>query len=309
MGKSDSTKRGTEMKKERRMQMKKSVVMAACAAFALAGQAAVVISWDGSATDYTPSGQATIGSTGGSTNAPGTAFTKNFEYSTTVAKWTKDSPANYSGTGAQNIYAGYHLTWSNSTASTLTNASTVTMGYLDGTGTEEVRTYQGGNTSSDKTMNYAILFGLNTPGSYGFDDTSSLTAKLRAFQNTGVITNRWIVVADGVTYVSQTEIGALKTTHDTYTLSNPDEIYWAAWTPGSDMSFGNLTFNVAGSSLENITLAGYAENSFTAGGTVGRTSVIAGVTADLSVIPEPATVGMLGLGALVSLVFRRFNGV
>ena len=49
-------------------------------------------------------------------------------------------------------------------------------------------------------------------------------------------------------------------------------------------------------------------NGFWRGNMASEALAIDNVSMDVNVIPEPATVGMLGLGALVALLIRRVRG-
>jgi iduronate 2-sulfatase len=140
----------------------------------------------------------------------------------------------------------------------------------------------------ERQLNFVLLFGLHTEGSYvlhtagryGFDGSSVLTVKARRSAGTDsagatqTIDNRWVVVANGVTYVSESTLGAFTNTATEYTLNNPDEIRWAVWTPGEEMSFGSLTYNVPGNSIEGITHAGIAGNHELNAGTGSRVNEI-----------------------------------
>jgi len=292
---------GKPKQEEMEMKVKKSVIMAACAACALAGQADVVIKFDGATADAATA-QANVGATGTQTLAPGETFTQSLAYSTTVPKFSPGTPANY--LSGQPIYAGHYMMWTNTSASTVTNSGVTALAYRGGTEPEDIQ-ISAGTTSTviGRQLNFAILFELNTSGNYGFDAASTLTINMKAFA-AGERDTRWVVVAgNGSTYVSAATVGSLATSLTDYTLSDPDEINWAVWTPGADMSFGTLTYNVAGSTLTNITHAGIAENGYTLG--TARIGYIAGFEGDLYLIPEPATIGMLGIGALVAMVLRR----
>lgn len=273
------------------LQMKQSVMIAVCAAFALAGQAAVVIRWEGTNANSVTAAAWPFDS-GTKTLSPGGAYTGGLAYSLTTPMWQAGTPANYAS--GQNIYGGVYVMWTNNTAGSVTG-TTARLQYIDGTAPqEEIRMSAGGHTSLLRTGNTVVLFGLNTPGSYGFDASSELTARMRSHLTGGTVESRWVVVADGNTYVSQAALGSFSGV-TTNTLSNPDEINWAVWTPGAAMSFAGLTYNVRGSSLFGITHAGYAENAFMASGESIRTTHLQAFEAKNLFSWEDATDQSLGV--------------
>jgi len=270
------------------MKAKKSVLMAVCAAFALAGQAAVVIKFDGATANALTGSQQNLGVFNAQTNAPGTTFTSSLAYSTTVAKFEPGVPsAKYTG---QKIYGGHYLMWSNSTANTVISRGGAPLAYRDGaqgiSTVENLAFVTGGDTALKRMQNFAILFEINMPGSYGFDATSTLSVNFSYWAlPTATYTNRWVVVADGVTYVSEPQIGLGKrgvSEGVVITIDNPDAINWAVWNPGADMSFGSLAFNVVGSMITNITHAGIAENQFLDSGETTRNVYVYGFETNLN---------------------------
>jgi hypothetical protein len=117
-------------------------------------------------------------------------------------------------------------------------------------------------------------------------------------------TLRYLVVAGGQAYLSDASIAASDQI-TTFTLSNPEAINWAAWTPGATLDFDGLTYDVAGSSLTDISFAGLAFN---------QSSAVAGVNAStydvfeysMVVVPEPSTyAALVGLLALAGVMLRR----
>ena len=253
---------------------------------------AVSIVFDGATANYVDA-QANVGTTGAQTLQPGEAFTQSLPYSTTVPKWEAGTPVNY--LRGPPIYAGHYLMWRNNTASTQTVNSIVATAYRNEiNGCESLLFLNGANTNIQRQANFAVLFERQTSGTYGFGSASQLTARLSAWQNRGEVTNRWVVVAGGITYVSESAVGAL--TNSTaagteYTISNPDEINWAVWNPGANLSFGDLVFDVPGYTIANITHAGYAENAYLASGTLSRNVYVWGFRCDLYIDPGTPTNG------------------
>ena len=260
-------------------------------------QATVVFNFDG-ANANAATANTNIVSTANVTLNTGESYTINRSYSTSTALLSNNG-STYTG---QSIHGGFSASYNNA-------PSTYKMffGILQyiGTASEQLQVNITASNNISRTSGWALMFGTTTnTGSYKFDASSQLTAKQYSTLN-GISEARWVVVANGTTYLSQSTI-ALAVTSTTNTLNNPDEINWAAWNPGADMTFGSLSYTNLGSSLNNITLAGVAVNSNAGSGDpygTGGRYYLQGFTGD--VIPEPATVGMLGLGALITLVLRR----
>jgi hypothetical protein len=290
-----------------------------CWAGAMTVTSAPVILFDGLAEKGSITGWANVGGTGPQRIGPGASYEyTDLAYSTTIPKWRAGDPPNYvfSHSGAlydagvrpesnlstppayvrgQDIYAGYYLKWENVSSDSVTVKSLnfplaftpnpegeypATVQILGVVAPNENRAF------INRTVNFAVLFKCSTPGEYRFDSSSSLKVTVRAWvPAVGNYTNRWVVVAGGVTYVSQTPVtGSMTGVFADYTLDNPDEIRWAVWTPGADLSFGNLTFNVAGNSINGITHAGIAENNVVrAGENDERRIYLGGLEADLAV--------------------------
>jgi hypothetical protein len=279
--------------------MKKSIGCIIGALLGLAGiaQATVVFNFDG----------ATANAATASSNIVGTAATINAGASKTLTLAYNTSTPLLSSNGGtytgQSVYGGFSGTYSNVSASAYTHNFAV-LQYANGASVEDLRSADTfTNNQISRAVGLALLFGPASAGNYQFDGTSVLTAKTGSTLS-GTGEARWVVVANGTTYLSSSTFNP-SGLNITTTLDNPDAINWAAWTPGADMTFGSLSYTNLGSSLNNITLAGVAVNYTAAASDTGTGSryVLSGFTAD--VIPEPATVGMLGLGALLTLALRR----
>jgi hypothetical protein len=263
--------------------------------FTAIAQAAVVFNFNGATANAATENSnmtATVG-----TLTSGQSKTLSVAYSTSTP-FLSSNGSTYTG---QSVYGGFSGTYSNTSGASY-GANFVVWQYANGASVEDLRSADTfTNNQISRAVGLAVLFGTTTnTGTYKFNANSVLTAK-HVSTLTGTANARWVVVANGTTYLSASSFnpgGSSTTTND-----NPDEINWAAWTPGADMSFGSLSYDTLGSSLNNITLAGVAVNYTAAASAGSGRYILQGFTAD--VIPEPATVGMLGLGALLTLALRR----
>jgi hypothetical protein len=267
------------------MSAGKGLILLMSLLFALAGYADEVVKFDGDTANASDIGNSMFQYKAG-TLTPGQSQTYTKAYSTTSPLLT--SGANYTG---QNIYGGSYIRLTNGTASNYAVTAAAILLY-GGNVTPETIKFQPwvSNLQIGREFGAALMFAVTGAENYGFDASSTLSVKMNLSGSGGGITNRWLVVAGGVSYVSEATIN-LSAAMSAKTLDNPDEINWAVWTPGADMSFGSLTFNVAGSSIRNITHAGVAASVSLPGGTFNRSYSMEHFSADLAVISGPMTVG------------------
>lgn len=169
----------------------------------------------------------------------------------------------------------------------------------------------GSNIVSEQ-QNFVVLFPVQTaplgPGEYYvFGPDSSLSWTRNLGFEAGVRTFRFVVVTGALQYYVSGELSTSGSVV-TSTLSNPATALWAAWTPGTDLSFGSLSFDAPGSSLQNITHVGVAVNR-TVSTPNTRVPVLdlMSLEANLRVIPEPSTAALLATFGFASLVLRRHN--
>ena len=279
--------------------MKKTMcVISVFLSLAGAVQAAVVIHFDGATANAATANSNLTAAVG--TIGAGASKTITLGYSTSTPLLSSNGGA-YTG---QSVYGGFSGTYSN-ISGTSTGANFVVLQYANGASVEDLRSADTfTNNQISRAVNLALLFAPATNGTYSLDAASSLTAK-HGSTLTGTAEARWVVVADGTNYLSESSFnpgGSSTTTND-----NPDAINWAAWTPGTDMSFGSLTYNSPGSSLTNITLAGIAVNYTAAAAAGGGRYILQQFTADLSdgtVPPDPNLKKVLLLGDTVMQAYR-----
>jgi len=240
------------------------------------GQAAVVVDFNG-ATANAATANTNILVTGNTTILAGSSQTYTRSYSTSTALLNNNAGATYTG---QSVYGGFSAAYTNTGASSYKQNFGIVQ-YVDGTPEQLQVNITVSNTSMSRAAGWALMFGTTTnTGSYAFDASSRLTAK--QYKNFGGAAEaRWLVVANGTTWLSESTI-ALASTATSNILDNPAAIHWAAWTPGADMIFGALSYDTLGSLLTNITLAGVAVNHSADAADAGGRYYLQAFTADLS---------------------------
>ena len=267
------------------------------AALSLAGlvQAAVVFNFDG-ATANAATGNSNMTATVG-TLVAGQSRTLSVAYSTSTP-FLSSNGSTYTG---QSVYGGFSGTYSNTSGASY-GANFAVWQYANGASVEDLRSADTfTNNQISRAVGLAVLFGPASSGNYKFNASSVLTAK-HGSTLTGTANARWVVVANGTNWLS--ESGFNPGGSSTATLDNPDEISWAAWTPGADMTFGSLSYNTLGSALTNITLAGLAVNySAAASDGLGR-YILQGFTADLDDGTDPNLKKVLLLGDAVMQAYQ-----
>ncbi len=154
-----------------------------------------------------------------------------------------------------------------------------------------------------KKANFAN--GLNT-GAVGFDATSDFS--ITATTWSGISKSLRAVVQNGSTwYISQAENTVA--TAGTKTLSNAASMMWSVWDPTAQANFSgdSLDFSttVAGSTFTDIQAVGVWGRIVD--GATNPSASITTIQIGAVAVPEPATIGMLGLGAIVTLLFRRLR--
>jgi hypothetical protein len=208
------------------------------------------------------------------------------------ANWT-----NIAGKSNGTIYHGISLAILNKT-----NNPAIGFDRLAGTVVNDRIQIGGGTTGETNSLAVALYWNstnfLNGGSAALADETNSLSVTLNG---TGVAPSvRFLVQAGGQWYVSATS--------NTASFSiNGATASWYAFDPAANAMFldtANLGTAVSGTSLGAITAAGvYAQTMKYTGG-----SSLFGMDAfKLTVVPEPATIGMLGLGAISILICRRFR--
>lgn len=272
----------------------------ALAAFLLgtlaASPSSAAVLFDGTA-NYVSANFTVLSSSGTTTSS-----TRTIAYGATTAFLS--AGAGYTG---PSIFGGAYLTQTNSVAGSL--ASPVVL-RNDATNGDYLRFQSplSGGTRQSYTVAAAVLFDSGSAGS-AFGAGSSLTLGSNSFSIAGGSTEaRWLAVDNGLTYVSNATL-TIPTNNTAFaanrTLANPDQINWASWTPGSDLSLGTLDYSVAGSSFTNLTHVGvYYTYTLTSSGAPAFD--IGNFSAVLTTVPEPSSAAALaGLAALALGVRRR----
>jgi len=143
-------------------------------------------------------------------------------------------------------------------------------------------------------MDLALVFATSQPGVATAGDSISITIG----QDTQAF-GRYLVISGGTAYLSQSQVNGGTQSID------PAAETWAVYgiADGSkDMIATNLTFNVPGTNLTDITHVGYYSRNGDASGAVLE---LRGLTADVTPIPEPATVALLALGGAIMCTGRK----
>ena len=117
------------------------------------------------------------------------------------------------------------------------------------------------------------------------------------------------VVKNGNTwYISQTENTTTSSDQKTV-LTDASSALWAVWDPLSSIDSSTLNFSttVAGSTFKDIQAVGFYSHLTRTGAASATIYQVTKMDIGASAIPEPATIGMLGLGALITLLIRRIH--
>jgi len=158
-----------------------------------------------------------------------------------------------------------------------------------------------------------FLNGLDSAASVGFsDETGGATVSLSNLRNknAGVATIAFIAQEGSDWYVSVAWTRPTDAADWAGTLTvNPYAADWYAFDPTANqlLNTGNLGTAKAGSTFTDINAFGIIGQSFGYTGTAANSQKLDFDGFSVALIPEPATIGMLGLGALATLLFRRLR--
>ena len=158
-----------------------------------------------------------------------------------------------------------------------------------------------------------FLNGLDSAGSVGFADQASgasVSLAVLRNKNAGVATIGFIAQEGSDWYVSVAWTRPTNANDWAGTLTiNPYEADWYAFDPAANqlLNTGNLGTAKAGSTFTDVNAFGIIGQSFGYTGTVANSQKLDFDGFSVALIPEPATIGMLGLGALATLLFRRLR--
>ena len=230
--------------------------------------------------------------------------------------YTSAPTANSYATTDGNTNAGYTMSGSTMVAN-LDNAGTFPAfinEHAFTTGSIRWRVIGTSNTSNNMATASWMTFNQDSwdnlsVGSVVFDNTSSMSVTL---SNNGIQTLRFMVVADGTYYLSDTTSTA--NTGGTFNLTGLDTENWWTYSNGGNTD-GTILFNqgsessVVGSALNNITAVGlYADKvGFDASGITATSEYDLNVQGFVATaVPEPSTYALLGgLMALGLVLVRR----
>lgn len=148
-------------------------------------------------------------------------------------------------------------------------------------------------------------------GDVGFDaaGSSAFTFKNAGTWSAQTALLRAVVQNGSTWYISQAyNLGTVNSTSPAVNiLSDAYSALWAVWDPSNlDSALLPSSFTVPGSALTDIQALGVYANLDKS--TVGTFSAsVSTIQIGAVAVPEPATVGMLGLGALVAMLIRRIK--
>jgi hypothetical protein len=159
------------------------------------------------------------------------------------------------------------------------------------------------NNDATATVAVNLSFALGGPtgtagsGSLALRGSSSMTVSgYMYWQNKGdqASLTHYLTLADSAELtVNNADVKAINSSVLVVNFEQADNRYTPTWTLGEAVDFNQATIQYQ----INGTNTTFADSRFVKNGT----------TLSLTVIPEPATIGMLGLGALVTLLIRRLG--
>jgi hypothetical protein len=149
--------------------------------------------------------------------------------------------------------------------------------------------------------------GLST-GSVGFDENSTFKFTAPSWR-ADTKDARAVVLNGSKWYISlDKSLNSAQGTTPITISANASTCLWVEFNPLTSIDFDAINFagdSVAGSTFKDIQAAGmYAHMTKVA---TGVQTSITSIEIGGALVPEPATVGMLGLGALVTVLFRRIR--
>lgn len=146
--------------------------------------------------------------------------------------------------------------------------------------------------------------GLSAASAIGFSSSDGFVMSVAQY-NADSKSLRAVVKNGNTWYISQAANVNTTASAQKIVLTDAANALWAVWDPLTSIDAASLDFTstVAGSTFTDIQAVGFYEHMVKAasGPIFAVTKMDIGATA----IPEPATVGMLGLGCLVVLGIRR----
>jgi hypothetical protein len=156
-----------------------------------------------------------------------------------------------------------------------------------------------------------FLNGLNAAGPVGFSDqTNGASVSLSALRNSGSgVATVGFIVQEGADWYFSLAFTRAATNSDfsgTITL-NPYAADWYAFDPliNQLVNTSDLGTAKAGSTFADINAFGVLGQSFGFNGTAGNSQKFDVTGFSVAMVPEPSTVGLLGLGAVIALWLGR----
>ncbi len=141
-------------------------------------------------------------------------------------------------------------------------------------------------------------------------DAASVSMAILRNKNGGTATIAFVVQEGTDWYATIATNRAVSGSDWSGTLTvNPYTADWYAYDPSANqfLNTDDLGAAKAGSTFTNITAFGITGQSMGYDGAVANTQKLDFTGFSVALIPEPATIGMLGLGALATLLLRRLR--
>jgi hypothetical protein len=272
---------------------------------AFAAQAAV-LTWDaGNAddridrtTNWNPDGVPTVGVNNGVvTGSYVTTYYANQSSGYEIAWNNTSSLTGTTSTAGLGVQNGAIFTFNDS--SKLTVGGALYIGGQADTTTGALTLNNDATATVASTLSFALGGATGTAGSGSLTlrGNSSLTTSSNMYwqkKAAQASLTHYLTLADSSALtVNNAEVKAINSAVLVVNFEQADNRYTPTWTLGEAVDFNQATIQYQ----INGTNTTFADSRFVKNGT----------TLSLTVIPEPATIGMLGLGALVTLLIRRMS--
>jgi hypothetical protein len=173
-------------------------------------------------------------------------------------------------------------------------------------GLDQIFVGGGGNTAqgkTDATSPFSQMIGFDTAAFAAADVLDNMAVSIANRNGSDTLSFRWFVQTATGAYVSGVVDTFTGTAVQAYTLADATAIEWFDFDVNANI--GSAIGASAGTlALSNVDYAGvFASETWDSGTTNWRGVKVAAFSAEA--IPEPATLGLFGIGALVALFVRR----